>query len=513
MNRKSYWTVLREDIFKNRILLLAVCMTAILSFGFTVTNYSIGVDDPMRDYYLYSQNYGNMVQQGRLTQLAINFLTNSVDFIPFFTEFTGAALFTLSALLFCGLFQYVTDGRFSTLALAAFSCIYLSYPITADKFLYHLDVIAVMVSYCCTALSLMYAYRFIYQEKNRKNFAAAALLLMTAAGSYESFLFLYFCGVFGLFLLRLVIRKESLTFRQILLEGLQYAAILLTAMAVYYLLVFLLQLITGQLGQFSRIGNLHQEGAGLVQSLIISAKSTLVRMLDLFVNGNLAVREFAAAGILGSILFLVLAVKRRNAWIFLCFLALAGGNLLIFLFLTTFITRAAQTFCFFLGFLALMLVWLLDSIPALRKVLILLLVLLTVRQAADMNRSFFTDYTRYQQEVYTIHTVANRLIGGFDISKPVIFTNEPEFQYLQAGLHPATGQDAGVSMIYWSLTTGSERTQYILGEIFKLHGYDFLVSPTPEQCFAALELSQDMACWPHRDSIQEFDNFIIVNFG
>ena len=96
-----------RDVLQNRVLVFTALFVTILCYGFAVTHQSIGVDDVARNFYLYSDGSWNMIRQGRLLHVLLNTVTRFVAFIPFFTEFVGASLFCLSALLFCGLFQTV----------------------------------------------------------------------------------------------------------------------------------------------------------------------------------------------------------------------------------------------------------------------------------------------------------------------------------------------------------------------------------------------------------------------
>lgn len=506
---KSYREVLRGEILGNKTLVLTVIFVGVLCFGFTITNFSIGIDDAARSYYFYTQNEGNMIQQGRLLHIALNALTHSVQFIPFFTEFVGASLYVLSALLLCGLFHYVTDGRISTASLTVFACVYISSSILAEKYIYHLDVLATMVSYCCNALTLLYSYRFV-KERRWKCFLAAVPLLMCAIASYESYIFLYISGVFSLFILEMTGKEERRTFRELLREGLKYAGILLTAMAVYYGLVIFLQVITGQLGMFSRTEGL-LEGMGFLEKLSYVTDSFVQVFSNAIRERYLPVVVFLMCSLVCFGLLLFAFIGKKNLWLGLCFLALWACNFGIHYAAGGFLFRAAQTLCFFCGFVLMMvpetLRW-----PAGRKLVYAAAALLVFVQAADMNRWFYNDYVRYQKEAYAIHTMANEILGKCDEEKPVVFTNAPYAGYLDTSLYSGR-QVNGNSLLYWCGYAFHDPTQPFVSEVFRMHGYDFIQSPTEDQYDRACLEAVGMPVWPQEGSIQEFDEFIVVNFG
>lgn len=507
--KTSYWEILRKDILKNKQLMGLALFVGVLCFGFTITNFSIGIDDAARGYYFYTQNEGNMIQQGRLLHVALNTLTHSVQFIPFFTELLGASLYVLSALLLCALFHYVTDGRISTAALTVFAGIYISSSILAEKYIYHLDVLATMVSYCCNALALLYSYRFV-KEKRWKCFLTAIPLLMGAIASYESYIFLYISGVFALFILEMAVNRRDKSFRELLGEGLKYAGTLLTALVVYYCLVAFIQVITGQFGIFSRTGNLTEE-LGLLGTISYVTRSFIQTFSDAIGDRYLPVLVFCLCSVVCFGLLLWMSAERKSVWLGLCFLALWMCNFAIHYAAGGFLYRAAQTFCFFCGFVLMLLVGVFPS--RIWKMLVCGAAgLLVFVQAADMNRWFYNDYTRYQKEAYAIHAMANEILGKCDIEKPVVFTNAPYEGYLDTALYSGR-QVNGNSLLYWCGYAFLDPTQPFVSEIFRMHGYDFIQSPSEAQFEQACLAAENMPIWPQEGSIQEFDDFIVVNFG
>lgn len=507
---KSYWEVLKEEILGNKPLVLTAIFIGVLCFGFTITNFSIGIDDVARNYYLYTNCEGNMIQQGRLMHVALNALTHSVQFIPFFTEFLGAALYVLSALLLCTLFQFVTERRLSTASLMVFSCVYISSSILAEKYIYHLDVLATMLSYCCNALALMYAYRFM-KEKKMKWFSAAVVPLMGAIASYESFIFLYISGVFALMILEIAVKGESKTFQELLLEGLKYAGVLAAAMVGYYALVVLAQVLTGQFGAFTRSTGSIPEELGFLQAALYMTKSFLKVFADAISQRYLPILVFCLCSMLSLGLLVFLSVKRKSPWLGLCFLALWICNFGIHYAAGAFLYRAAQTFCFFCGFVLMLLLETLHK-PVLKRLFCMAAALLVFVQAADMNRWFYNDYVRYQKEAYVIHSLANELLRYHDTEKAVVFTNPPYSGYLDTELY-AGRQVNGNSLLYWCGYAFWDKEQPFIAEVFRMHGYDFIQSPTEEQYDQACMEAENMPAWPQEGSIQEFEDFIVVNFG
>lgn len=453
-----------------------------------------------------------MIQQGRLLHVALNSLTGAIQFIPFFTEFTGAVLYAVSALLYCALFRYVTLGRggLSDFSLISFCGVYISSSVLVEKYIYHLDVIAVMLSYCCSAVALLYAYRFVKEKRIPLAFCAVAVL-MVAIASYETFIFLYICGVFGIFILEIVVNREKKPFLTLLQEGILYALILLFAVVVYYSLVYVVQVLTEQRGMFIRYNYWRFTDGSFFEKFIFITNSFAEYLRGALKDRYLPIQVFLLFTIAGVLLSVVHAIRRKNGWLLACFVALWLCNFGIHYFSGYFMTRAAQTFCFFSGFVLIILIESIATKGIIRKMMYIAVLLLVFIQSADMNRWFYNDYVRYQKETFAINTIATRLVAECDISKPVVFTNYPEYNYFHTELYPGR-QANGNSVITWTISAFDINEQPFVSELFRMHGYDFIQQPTAEQYGQAQIEADAMPPWPQKGCIQEFTDFIVVNF-
>ena len=373
------------DILRNRVLLFCAVFVTVLCYGFAITHFSVGVDDVARNFYFYSQESGNLIQQGRLLHLLLNYLTRSIDWIPFFTEFVGASLYCLSALLFCGLLQTVGEGKLSTASLAAFTVVYLSTSINVEKFLYHLDVIAIMTSYCACALGLLYAYRFV-SHKASTSAVPAVLLTICAIASYESFIFLYVCSVFAILILEILKNPEKNTFFSLLRSGLRYALILFAAIVLYYSCVVVVQHITMQLHTFTRGTVWNTSDKGLLDTFIVVCRNIVQSFRNSLEVHYRPIWTFLVVSCMGGLLAIILAFRRKNWWLLPCFVALFLSNFCIHIIFGSFHPRFAQTFCLYLGFLILLGVAFTERLHMTKPIAICLVSLLVFVQAADMNR-------------------------------------------------------------------------------------------------------------------------------
>ena len=509
MDNFNVWYEFRELINKNKSLIYISIFVTVLSFGFSFSNFSIGIDDPAYYYYLHSNNCGNMIQQGRLCHVLLNKLSGAGDFIPFFNEFLAAALYGLSGLLFCTLFQMVSKEKLTSFQLISFSVIYISYSLITQKFIYSLDVLVTMLSYCACAVSLAYSFAFV-KTGRFKAFGFAVLYEMIATGSYESFIMLYFCGVFAVFLVELIINKEHISFKNYLLEGLKYAAVLLVSILAYYSLVILLQLLSHQFGLFGRDNLLSMiNSLGFIPALKQSLRSLGHCMLQL---KYLPVKEFVIISALGFAVFVFYSFRLKSLLIILSWLFLSAGNFLIPIFAGETLYRVCQTFCLFVSFNIFIFVYLLTKNRKTPEILVFAVSLLVFMQAADMNRHFYNDYVRSQKEQFLINSVASDIVRNCDVRKPVVFTKNGSLAYLNTNLYPEI-EAGSPSAVNWGFNAFGDPTTPLLDELFRMYGYDFIITPSCNQACEGKEISINMPVWPHEGYINELPEFIVVNIG
>ena len=498
----TYWDRFKE-IISNKKLCFFVIFTTIACFGFTITNFSIGVDDPAAFHYLSTNHLGSMIQQGRLLHVLYNKLTSSLEFLPFINDLLGASLLALSSLLFCALFQLVTNGKLSTLAMTVFCCVFISTPIINEKFIYNLDTVVTMASYCTCALSLTYTYSI---PRSKVNIFMAVGMLMLSIASYETFGFLYFCGVFAIFILRIVVNNEKISIKMLFLDGIKYAVVLSVAFALYYGLVNIVQRLTGQYGVFIRNSGWLEVPDGIVNHFFSFTKDIAKTFL---LSDHLPIIIFTYTAIFGFILFSVLSILKRNAWLIISFCAFFAGNLIIHYVCGYVMNRAAQTFCLFCAFVVMILVITLPRNLHVQRLIVFGAVLLVLVQTVELNRWFYNDYIRYQKEAFTTNSIAKELLEECDLSKPVVFTGSGLDGYLNNNYYSGD-QVNGNSVIYWSVATFGEYDSPMMLQLFRMHGYDFLIAPSKEQADQAAIIARDRPAWPVKGYIVETEEFIVV---
>ena len=128
-----------------------VIVTSLLSFGWQLIRFNIGIDDLVRDRYLG----GGLFSQGRFSSPIVSYSFGFFKAFPFFEPFLGVLFLTAAAFLLICLFQKASKGVFSRGVLTFFACIFVSYPLTNELFVYKGSDLYLGVGYFLAALSLV----------------------------------------------------------------------------------------------------------------------------------------------------------------------------------------------------------------------------------------------------------------------------------------------------------------------------------------------------------------------
>lgn len=130
--------------------ILPVIITAILSFGFTITNYSVNIDS--LEYERYYESGNELLAQGRFGIVFINKIIHIFEFNPFFNDLLAVILIILSTIILCALFKKITNNKLNEKVYTIFSCLFVSYPLISEIFLY--NSLNIAIAYILIAVTL-----------------------------------------------------------------------------------------------------------------------------------------------------------------------------------------------------------------------------------------------------------------------------------------------------------------------------------------------------------------------
>lgn len=501
--KKSIFADIKDNL-DSRIFVFVSIFLTLATFGFTISHFSMGIDDFGMRYYLdfSPESYGNMIQQGRLLHVVLYYITGLIQVIPFLNNFLSAIIMAFSGIVFLSIFNVVGNFQLKNFQKLIFLGIYLSYPATAFKFIYDIDVIITAVCYLSVAVSIIYAFSFAESFK-LKDLFLALLFIFISIGGYESFNAVYVCGV--LLVLIILYIYQNFKISQIFKQGGICALLLTVSFITYYGLVKIVQLLTNN-AAYQRY-NIFKN----INDIVSIIKTILTKMFNFRLFFTV---EFTVCVVLFIIIMLYFTLIKKKPFVLL--LGMAFGVFLVAInFIQGFMLyRCCQTYVILISGTALLLLVLFNNKKSLRIITSTLLVLMLLLQLRDINLWFYKDWANYQKNVYAIHNIATDLYAEFSVEeKPVCFVNRDYDSLLMSWDDELMQTEIGESPIVSSVAFLSDITSDATFQLFEMQEYDKLIHPTVEQAEKALTLSKDMPGYPKEGYIKEFDDIIVVNLG
>ena len=147
---KSFFSDMKKIISDPRCL-IPVAATALLSYGWQMFRFNIGIDDVVRSRYLG----GGLFSQGRFSSTLVSYMFGQYKAMPFFEPFLATVFLTFSAFLLILLFMRASKGAFSRTALTFMACLFVSYPLINELFVYKGSELYMGIGYMLCAVSLL----------------------------------------------------------------------------------------------------------------------------------------------------------------------------------------------------------------------------------------------------------------------------------------------------------------------------------------------------------------------
>ena len=193
-----------KDLFKNRKYLYTIIFIAILSYGFAVTHYAIGVDDLCFDRYVNGTYILSAKRWG--TWLLYNIL-NISEFSPFWLDFFTATGIIIIAILVSAFIKKETKEK-NIIPYIVFSGVFISSPIINNFFMYQSTNFAIVVSNMILIVCGMLIYYNYFKVKDKLMYLIIGFVMTIPISMYESCAQTFM--VFILMTLYIKVSKEKL---------------------------------------------------------------------------------------------------------------------------------------------------------------------------------------------------------------------------------------------------------------------------------------------------------------
>lgn len=498
---KAYWDLIL-GFLRSKFFLIALLITIALGYGFTLTNFSYGVDDTSFDTLFQGTGF---LSTGRFSAYILNKIFSIYDFVPFWQDFLAIIMLFGAVVVWCALIKRIAGDKVGLGAYIAFAAVFISFPNINEIFIYMMAGFSIGLGFLLTGVSLMVCHEVFFNKLNWKWLILPALVMCFSVSLYESFAPVFLCGMVMMMILKILFsdtKKKS--FKYYLVALLKFCGVLLIGIIIRYVVAQII-LYFGKIEPSTYPAVLIQWGKGAsLQATIKSILLQLYYVYYLYAYKYLYILLFSVSCGMLILTGTVLSIKKGDYKLILLFLAVIAASFMLTALqgkLTPF--RANQSHMVIVAFVVFLLC---AYAKKWRKPLILFMVsCLVLIQTKDLSQWFYNDYMRYQQDKTIVITIGNE-VKKLDATKPVVFTGSTYNFYPNL----KNNQTNGMSVIHWGMTALGSDSELL--KFFHIHGFD-LVQSNNEQKVMAKEIASSMPAWPREGSIKEYNGVIIVNFG
>ncbi|WP_334072099.1 MULTISPECIES: glucosyltransferase domain-containing protein [Paenibacillus] len=507
----------KEAFSRNKYYWIAITLTVLLAYGFTLTNFSMGVDDESFERYFFE---GMLLAQGRWGAHITKFIFNTYEFLPFWRDFIGVLLITTGVTLWGYIIQKFSGNFFNNASIIVFSCVAVSAPYIADIFIFMTTTVETGLVLCLVPISLNSFYEYAFNKKSLKYIFISIVSLLYALSFSELAVVYFLIGIFiSCFVTALYTENKDLNkFQGVFL-------VLLKALGLIAFVIFLNSNVVLLLQLFFSV-----EPSGYTANYIkydlSSFKSLLGSLLEFisnFAHPSFLIKKIGSLMAFSASIFLFIysvgvSIKyKRFMYMFLglgCILAAYSmyfltGN--VYLVNRIFITNSV-----FVGFVAALLYMFFYHKHYLkikfRGATILLIIFVILIQTKSMNQVFYTDYLRYQIDIAKMNSIVTEIDKyqtDDGVRKKLVFIGAPPSFNLKLG------DTEGYSMFQWDRTWGLESELRNSSRIFRfmnLHGYDVKEFENFDDK-EIIARAGAMSYYPKEGYVKDFGDYLLVKLG
>ena len=501
----KYKNMLLEFINKEKLFLFLITITCAASYGFTITNFSIGIDDTSVERYIHG---GELLSQGRFGAVILDKIFGVMTVLPFWTDFLAVLILVFAAIIWSILFKSVAKDKIKSGALIIFATIFVSYPLINEIFIYMPASLSICAGYLLTGIALILSYEFVLSKKISLG-VISTLLMCFVVSIYESFAAVYICGFFAILIIKYIFQDEEREgLKKYFLYIFKFCLILLIAILLNLIISNILIKVIGLTRSDNGEKSILWLNKGSIQDVIGNLIEGLKNNFGYMSTWYRPILVFLVTCIFTVVLAFVLAIRFKSITPAILMLGLGISNILLSLVQGAASPyRTCQSFAIFIGVVWMLLAVLIDG--RYKKVILYALVfILVLYQTRDLSQWFYNDYKRFEIDRTNIIHIAQTIEGNYgrNIQKPIVFIGNPG-QYQNINRNQTNGQ----SFLCWSIEAFDENSTELL-KFMRIYGYNF-AQPTNKQVSDAKLKSKGMPSWPMKGYISEFSDYIVVNFG
>lgn len=199
-------------IKKNKILIVLTLIFTVISFGFLLFIYTIGVDTEYSIFIESSPTY-RWIAQGRFGIGIFKFLMATNNIQPFRNTLLSLICIVINSLLICKIFNDIKNknhvNKVSNKANVIFALLYTTFPIAVHYMYFTTYNFEVSFSMILISLSVYFLNKYFIFKNQKKYLIYGIILLMLAISFYQSLIPVYIALVIASIILFLLAKLDE----------------------------------------------------------------------------------------------------------------------------------------------------------------------------------------------------------------------------------------------------------------------------------------------------------------
>jgi len=509
---------------------ISVVITAILCYGFTLTNHSIGMDTELLIFKDYPS--ADLLRQGRWGFFLLSLLPIDIfQFVNFWSNFITLILFIISSTLCINLYKRYSNGYFSNTAGIIFSCMSISLPYIATRFFYIGGNIPNGISHI---LILICAYLTLgFDHENKKtilnkiiSLLICILVLTFCISLYEHSLSKYLILLYSfIFLLFITSNNNNFDKMKILISRTLITIFICGISIILWRVIGKgVQNITGLEPYGYVLDSYMKYDFNSISAFINSIKYSFINLItNIFSFNNIYSNNLIITSriiILISVLFFTIIKRQASVFLAGILLLLSSISLEIVSNNYDLLSRIKYYTANFVAFSFALLYILFNKITIktfkIKSIISVIIILIILNSSLWMNKIFYEHYSAYQYRLGVMRSISNDLLK-YDQYKPVGFIGElPVKKILDTSIYDIT--HLNYSNLFPMLRANLSIYAFFANHGYRLYGFDsnkFMGVSMPYGFLSKLEIEDfnSMPSYPNDGYILETDEYIIVKIG
>lgn len=495
---KEDYKIATKYFLKNKLFIVTIILVTILSFGFTITNPSVGMDETAFDRYYQNKE---MLESGRWGSYLLYSGLGIIEFIPFWIDFLVATIIAFIAVMWCIFLKKNLQEKLSIGAYLVFATIFISFPIINESYIFSNSSLAVMLGTFLASLGIMLFYENYNNIHKKMIYLLISIILAVAFSMYEACGQIMLVSICITTLLMLYTNKDK-KIKEIFKYAFCALGILIAGVILDEIIVKLIYM-AGVRASNEADKEISWGKYGIVESLQLIMINIVNAMRNTKYFPVLIFDTFSGIGLAISILQ---SDKKKNWMILIIFIAMFLSNFAIsMLQLDSVLYRTCTSWGLFVAVIVMVAYKFLSEYKITKILAIIMIGMLVLQQTKTLNQLFYNDYMRYQKDLHIAYELIYDLEKDYDTSKPLVIMGTP---YKGRGDYGA--QSNSLSVLWWGKKAFNDNGREFIKFLNSL-GYDFKV-PTDEEYEKGKIEAEKMGNYPKAGSIKELEDCIVINF-